>query len=80
MTNVIDEIVSAANEVASVSAESVPNAPITQIVDAVAKTIADPSPANIVADIELATNLVSQLKANLSGTHPSIMGIIKALL
>jgi hypothetical protein len=73
MTNVINEILEVGQEV-------IPNAPAVQAVAAISETIANPNPVNIVADIELATNLVTQLKANLAGTHPSIMGLIKALL
>jgi len=73
MNTIETEIVNAANEIA-------PNAPIVEAAVAVATTIADPTPVNILADLELALALVKQFKANIAGLHPSILNIIKALL
>lgn len=56
------------------------DAPIIQAAEAIETTIANPSPSNIVADIELAIDLVKQFKANIAGLHPSVINIIKALL
>ena len=53
---------------------------IPQIVDAVVKTIADPSPLMIIEDVKKAIGLVLQLKQELKGMHPSVMDVVKMLL
>lgn len=72
MTNVAQEIVTAANAVA-------PNAPAVEVATAVVQTAIDPSPSNILADIELIVGLIKQLKTALAGTHPSLLQIVKLL-
>ena len=42
-------------------------------------TAANPSPENILADIELAIALIKQLKVSLSGMHPSVLALVKLL-
>ena len=71
-----DEAVQAVEAVANAVS---PHAPILKAAEAVVTTIADPSPNTLVSDFELAVQLVDELKAKLSGAHPSIMNIIKAL-
>lgn len=53
--------------------------PIVEAVEDVSKTVIDPSPANIVADVELVLNLAKQMKDALSGAHPSFIDLIKLL-
>lgn len=53
--------------------------PVIEAADDVMKTAADPSPANMLADIELAMSLVSKLKEALSSAHPSIWMFVKGL-
>ena len=69
MTNIVNEIVNLAQEL-------VPDAPITQAIEQVAKTIEQPSIENIMADLQLAQKIIEQLKT----FHPSILNIVKALL
>jgi len=52
---------------------------MVEALEAAMKTVADPSPANIIDDLELAIRLVKQLKQELDGLHPSVINIIKAL-
>lgn len=54
------------------------DAPVVEVAEAVAETIASHSPEQIIADITLATTLVKQLKDQLSGAHPAILDLIKA--
>jgi len=56
-----------------------PNAPVVQAAEAVVATIADPSPLNVMNDLELALKLAKRLKSTLSTMHPSVTDIIKAL-
>lgn len=48
--------------------------------EAVAETIADPNPVNILKDLEVAARLAQKFKASLSGLHPSIIDVIKGML
>jgi len=73
MSNTLENVVNAANEID-------PNAPIVQAAEAVVKTIEDPSPANLLNDVELAIGLVKQLKTVLSTSHPSVTSLVKKLL
>jgi len=52
--------------------------PVVEVVEAVASTLASPSPANILADVELALSLIKQLKA-LAASHPTLKTLIEAL-
>ena len=56
-----------------------PNAPIVQATEAVVETIADPSPETIVADLMTAHSIIAEFKAKMSGLHPSIYNLFKAL-
>ena len=70
MTNIIEEVVEAVKEV-------LPDAPIVEAVEAVIETIANPTPAQVLSDLQLAERLVSALK----DTHPkNILDILKTLL
>lgn len=53
---------------------------IVDAVEAVGETIADPSPLNILKDLEVAAKLAQKFKASLSGLHPSVLDMIKSLL
>jgi hypothetical protein len=57
-----------------------PNAPAVQVAAAAASTAADPSPANLIADVELALSLFKSFKASLSGLHPTVWNVIKLLI
>ena len=59
--------------------QALPDSPVVQVAEAVAATVADPSPLNIMNDLQLALNLAKKLKAKLAGMHPSVTDIIKAL-
>lgn len=67
------------SEVVAAVASVAPSSVAVQAAEAVISTTADPSPLNIVADLELAIKLVSEFKTKLAGLHPSIANIIKAL-
>lgn len=56
-----------------------PDAPVTEILGAAAHTAANPSPINIITDIELAFHLVTEFKAAVKGMHPSVQNLIKLL-
>ena len=73
MTQLANDILQAANAID-------PNAPAVQIAEAAINTVANPSAENILADAELAINLVKQLKTALSGTHPSVSKLVKSLI
>ena len=73
MNKVETDILEAAQEVA-------PNAPIVQVAAAIASTAANPSPANILADMELAIKLVKEFRAAISKFHPSVLTFIKKAL
>ena len=62
------------------SDENTNEAPIVEAGAAIVNSLANPTPANILADIELALRLVQELKDKLSGAHPSIWDLLKALL
>ena len=49
-------------EMVEAVAEACPNSPVVEVVEAAVKTASDPSPANLMADIELALSLAGQLK------------------
>jgi hypothetical protein len=72
MTNVVTEAVNAVETIA-------PEAPVSQVANAVVSTSISPSPENIVADFELAISLIKQLMP-LIKQHPSVLTIVKWLL
>lgn len=57
-----------------------PDAPIIDIAEAAINTAVNPTPANILADIELATKLVNQFKNDISNLHPNVQGMVKELM
>ena len=66
--------------IAQAAAQVDPNSVAAQVVEAAVETAANPAnPLQIVKDLELAVQLVSEFKSKLSGLHPSIVNIIKAL-
>lgn len=68
--NVVEkEILAAATEVA-------PSNPVVEVANAVVDTAANPSSANILADLELLISLIRRFKAN----HPHLLAEIKAHL
>lgn len=52
------------------------NAPVVQVAAAVVKTVENPTPENIIADIELAVELFNKIRA----MHPSVAAFLKAVL
>ena len=56
------------------------DAPIVEIAEAVAETVTNPTPEQIITDVELIISLIKQLRAALANTHPSILAVVKALL
>lgn len=70
---------SVVNEVAQVVEATAPDSVAAEALGAVVSTVADPSPLNIINDLEIAIKLAKKLKASLSGMHPSVTDIIKAL-
>jgi hypothetical protein len=48
--------------------------------EAAMKTVANPSAENIIADLEIAIKLIKELKENMGGLHPSVIGIVIGLL
>lgn len=71
-SEVVNAVVNAVDSVA-------PNVPAVEVAAAAVSTAADPSPSNILADIELVVGLVKQLKVALAGKHPSLLEIVKAI-
>lgn len=53
---------------------------IVDAAEAIGATITDPSPLNILRDLEVAAKLAQKFKASLSGLHPSVLDMIKNLL
>lgn len=53
---------------------------LVDAVEAVGATIADPSPLNILRDLEVAAKLAQRFKASISGLHPSVIDVIKNML
>lgn len=53
--------------------------PVVEVIEDVAKTVVDPSPGNIIADVEVVLGLAKQLKEALSGAHPSIIDLVRLL-
>lgn len=56
-----------------------PNAPIVQAAEAVAATVADPSPETIVNDLITAHTLVAEFKAAMANLHPTVANFFKAI-
>jgi hypothetical protein len=71
MNTVETEILNAAQTVA-------PDAPAVQVAAAAVATATDPSPSNILADVELLLSLGKQIKA-LAATHPTLSKILAAM-
>lgn len=67
------------NEVVTAVEAAAPDSIAAQAVEAAVKTATDPSILNIVADLELAHTLLNEFKAKISGLHPSVANIFKAL-
>lgn len=72
MNTVETDILNAAQTVA-------PDSPVVQIAGAAIATAADPSPANILADLELAVSLVKKFKDEISTVHPSVLALVKMM-
>jgi hypothetical protein len=56
-----------------------PASPALQAASDVIATVADPSAANILQDIEHAIVLIQELKSRMNGLHPSVVNLIRAL-
>jgi hypothetical protein len=72
MNTIEKEVLAAATTVA-------PDAPAIQVANAAIATAANPSAANILADLELVIALVKKFKADLAGVHPTVAAIVKEL-
>jgi hypothetical protein len=53
---------------------------ITEVIEDVAKTLADPSPTNLLADLELGIRLAKKFKAQMAGLHPDVIETVKKYL
>lgn len=73
MNKLETEILQAAQQVA-------PDNETVQAVAAVVATVADPSPANIITDMELAIKLVKEFKTAIANFHPSVLAWLKKAL
>ncbi len=71
---------SLAETVIADAAQAAPEVPALQAAEAAAETVIDPSPSNILNDIETVLHIVKELKVKLAGTHPSLLELIKAML
>lgn len=71
---------SLAEKVIQSAAQADPNSPILQAANAAVSTVENPSPSNILADIELAWSIISLVKARLDKTHTSLWVALKELL
>lgn len=76
MPTSIDKI---ANDITSILDKLAPDAPITEIVDAILKTITNPSIPVIEEDISLAFQLAMNLKQSLSGKHSGLWQIVQMI-
>ncbi len=54
-------------------------APIVEIAEAIVATVANPGVATILADIQLAQRLSTELKAKMKDADPSLIDFFKAL-
>ena len=54
--------------------------PIVEVAQAVAQTVANPSLPVLVEDLILIHNLVTNVRSQLAGKHPSVLNIFNALL
>lgn len=55
------------------------DSPLVEAAEAVAATVADPSPLNIINDLELAYKLLNEFRDAISGLHPSVSNLFKAM-
>jgi hypothetical protein len=55
-------------------------APAVAVVEAVANTVAQPTPDNILEDVELAVSLIKQLKEEIQKLPPGALDKFKMLL
>jgi hypothetical protein len=74
-----DVVNNAVENVANTVAQLDPASPAVQAVEAVVKTVVDPSPSNIVADFALEVQLADEIKSRLAGANPSILDVLKTL-
>lgn len=73
MTSIAEKVIQAA-------AKTAPDSELLQVANATVSTIEDPSPSNVLADIELAWSIISAIKARLDKSHVSIWVALKELL
>lgn len=71
MNTIENEILQAAQTVA-------PDSPVVQVAAAAVATVANPSPSNILADIELLLSLIKKIKA-LAATHPTLKSMLEEM-
>jgi hypothetical protein len=68
-----------ASEVLAVAETAIPTSVAVQASEAILSTIAAPTPLTIMQDVELAIQLIAEFKTKMSGLHPSVSAIVKAL-
>lgn len=73
MTSIAENVISEIDKEA-------PNVPVVQLAEAAVNILENPNTINIVSDVELIISLVKQLHEKLSGLHPTILSLLKALL
>lgn len=66
-------------DILNAATQAAPSAPAVELTEAAISTAANPSPSNIISDVELVIGLVKQLKTALTGVHPSVANIVKFL-
>ena len=73
MTSIAEQVIQSA-------AKAAPDSQLLQAANDAVSTVINPSPANILADVEMAYSIISALKARLSATHVSLWVALKGLL
>ena len=68
-----DKVMGMLNDVA-------PASPAVEVAEAVAATVVAPTPANLIADVELAITLFKEFRAKTAGLHPTVWDVIKLLV
>lgn len=73
MTSILENVI---NEIS----QEEPNSPAAQLAEAAVNTAENPTPESIMADIETLISVFREIKVKLSGVHPGLITIFKALL
>ena len=67
-------------QVIQAAAAAAPESELLQAANAAVSTVVNPSPSNILADIEMVYSIISALKARLNSTHESLWVALKGML